>query len=323
VLTCRLYRDGRVEEGFEPDRIPEALSDHDGGVVWLDLVDPDQAELGRLRERFGFHALTMEDVRHRGQRAKVDTFDAQGYTYLVLYGVSGSPDELVQHEVHALASPRYLVTVRYSPAFDLGPVLERWERQPEMTRHGAGFLLYVLLDELVDGHLDMVDRFEEASEDIEERVFEDRPDERIQEDIFSLKKQLLAFRRRASPLREVLDLLQEGLGLVSDPLRPYFRDVADHVIRELEFIDNVRELLTVALEAHLSQVGNRLNEVAKRVTSWAAIILIPTLIAGIYGMNFIRPFPRFGNPAGFWIAIGMMAVSAGILYWVFRRRDWL
>jgi magnesium transporter len=320
VLTCRLYRDGRVEEDFAPDRIPEALSEPNG-VVWLDLVDPDQPELDRLRERFRFHSLTMEDVRHRGQRAKVDTYDLQGYTYL--YGLSGSPDEVVEHEIHALASPRYLVTVRYSPAFDLDPVLTRWERQPEMTRHGAGFLLYVLLDEIVDGQLDMVDRFEDASEAIEERVFENLPDERLQEDIFSLKKQLLAFRRRASPLREVLDLLQEGLGLVSDPLRPYFRDVADHVIRELEFIDNVRELLTVALEAHLSQVGNRLNDVAKRVTSWAAIILIPTLIAGIYGMNFVRPFPRFGNPAGFWIAIGTMVVSAGLLYWVFRRRGWL
>lgn len=322
MVTCRLYRDGRVEEGFEPDRIPEELSDRDG-VVWLDLVDPDEAELDHLRERFGLHALTMEDVRHRGQRAKVDTYDHQGYTYLVVYGVSGSPDQLVEHEVHILASPRYLVTVRYSPALDLRPVLTRWERQPDMTRHGGGFLLYVLLDEVVDGHLDMVDRFEDAAEAIEERVFESRPDEGLHEDIFSLKKQLLVFRRRASPLREVLDLLQEGPGLVNDTLRPYFRDVADHVIRELEFIDNVRELLTVALGAHLSQVGNRLNEVAKRVTSWAAIILIPTLIAGIYGMNFVRPFPRFGNPAGFWIAIGMMAVSAGILYWVFRRRDWL
>jgi magnesium transporter len=99
--------------------------------------------------------------------------------------------------------------------------------------------------------------------------------------------------------------------------------VADHVIRTLEFVDNVRELLTVALEAHLSHVGNRLNEVAKRVTSWAAIILIPTLIAGIYGMNFVRPFPSFESPAGFWIAIAMMILSAGALFWVFRRRGWL
>jgi magnesium transporter len=322
VLTCRLYRDGRLEEDFDPDRVPQVLAEGQG-VVWLDLVDPDGSELDRLRERFGIHSLTIEDVHNRGQRAKVDTFDLEGYTYLVLYGLSGSPSDIVEHEIHALAGPRYLVTVRYSPAFDLERVLKRWERQPEMTRHGGGFLLYVLLDEIVDGHLDLVDRFEDASEDLEERVFKDAPGPRIQEDIFMLKKHLLAFRRRVSPLREVLDLLQEGLGLVSDPLRPYFRDVADHVIRTLEFVDNVRELLTVALEAHLSHVGNRLNDVAKRVTSWAAIILIPTLIAGIYGMNFVRPFPSFENPAGFWIAIAMMIVSAGVLYWVFRRRGWL
>jgi magnesium transporter len=322
VLTCALYRDGRLEEDLDPDRVPQVLAE-DGGVVWLDLVDPDGADLTRLQERFGFHALAIEDVRHRGQRAKVDTFDAQGYSYLVMYGLSGSPHDLVKHEIHAFASPRFLVTVRYSPIFDLAQVLKRWELHAEMTRHGGGFLLYVLLDEVVDSYLDMVERFEDASEAIESRVFEAEPDRGVQEDIFHLKKHLLALRRGATPLREVLDLLQEGLGLVTDPLRPYFRDVADHVIRTLEFVDNVRELLTVALEAHLSHVGNRLNEVAKRVTSWAAIILIPTLIAGIYGMNFVRPFPSFESPAGFWIAIAMMVLSAGALYWVFRRRGWL
>jgi magnesium transporter len=322
VLTCRLYRESRLEKDLDPDRVPQILAE-DQGVVWLDLVDPDGAELTRLQERFGFHALSIEDVRHRGQRPKVDTFDAQGYSYLVMYALSGSPHDLVKHEIHAFASSRFLVTVRYSPTFDLARVQKRWELHAEMTRHGGGFLLYVLLDEVVDGYLDMVERFEDASEDIESRVFEVEPDRGVQEDIFHLKKQLLAFRRGVSPLRDVLDLLQEGLGLVSDPLRPYFRDVADHVIRTLEFVDNVRELLTVALEAHLSRVGNRLNEVAKRVTSWAAIILIPTLIAGVYGMNFIRPFPGFENPAGFWIAIAMMVASAGVLYWVFRRRDWL
>lgn len=322
MLTCRLYREGRLEKDLDPDRVPQVLAEEQG-VIWLDLVDPDGSELTRLQERFGFHTLAIEDVRHRGQRPKVDTFDAQGYSYLVMYGLSGSPQDLAKHEIHAFASSRFLVTVRYSPTFDLARVQKRWELHAEMTRQGGGFLLYVLLDEVVDGYLDMVERFEDASEDIESRVFEAEPDRGVQEDIFHLKKQLLAFRRGVSPLRDVLDLLQEGLGLVSDPLRPYFRDVADHVIRTLEFVDNVRELLTVALEAHLSRVGNRLNEVAKRVTSWAAIILIPTLIAGVYGMNFIRPFPGFENPAGFWIAIAMMVASAGVLYWVFRRRDWL
>jgi magnesium transporter len=322
VLTCRLYQGGRLlEEGFDPDRVPHLLREGDG-VIWLDVVDPDQAVLEKLQQHFGFHGLAIEDVVHRNQRAKVEIYDEAGYSYLVVYGVTGSPMEPVEHEIHAFASTRYLVTVRYSPAFDLAEVLKRWGRQPEGTRHGAGFLLYVLLDEVVDGYLDMVDRFEDVSEDLEHHVFEEEPQPEVQEDIFRLKKALLSFRRRVMPLREVLDLLQEGLGLVTDPLRPFYRDVADHVIRALEFVDNLRELLTTALEAYLSRVSNRLNEVMKKLTAWASIILVPTLIAGVYGMNF-RNIPEFDWLYGYPFALGLMLLAAGSLYAAFKRRDWL
>jgi magnesium transporter len=321
ALTCHLYRDGVVtEEDVDPGRISDLMGE-EGVLVWLDVDDPSEAELRMLQEEFAFHPLAVEDALHRGQRGKVEVYE--DHFFLVLHAQQLEGEELRVSEIHLFVGAGYLVTLRFPPAFDLTLVRHRWAKQGELTKEGGGALLYALLDEVVDGYFDVVERLEDVSEDIEAAVFADEPVEDLQERIFSVKKRVLQIRRAVLPLREVLDLLQEEIGVVTDRLRPYFRDVADHVLRVLEFTDNVRELATAALEAHLSQVSNRLNQVMKQLTSWAAIILVPTLIAGIYGMNFFRPFPAFGTPGGFWIAIGMMVVSGGALYWVFRRRGWL
>lgn len=321
TLTCRLYRNGAVtEEGFDPDRISDLLEEK-GALVWLDLEDPSERDLRMLQKEFSLHPLAIEDTLQRDQRAKVEAYE--DHLFLVIHPLSLEDGEIVDSEIHVFVGPGFLVTLRYPPAFDMGPVLRHWEKQEALATEGGGALLYALLDEVVDGYFELIERIEDESEEVEEAVFSDEPVPDLQERMFRLKKRVLLFRRRVMPLREVLDLLGEEVGLVTDTLRPYYRDVADHVLRVLEFIDNVRDLLTTGLEAHLSQTSNRLNQVMKKLTSWAAIILVPTLIAGIYGMNFIRPFPRFGNPSGFWIAIGMMAVSAVLLYWVFKKRDWL
>jgi magnesium transporter len=320
-LTCRLYRNGTVtEEGFDPERISDLLEEPDA-MIWLDLEDPSERDLRMLQKEFSLHPLAVEDTVHRDQRAKVEAYE--DHFFLVMHPLLLADGEIVDSEIHVFAGPGFLVTLRYPPLFDMGPVQRRWEKQKALAAEGGGALLYTLLDEVVDDYFELIERLEDESEDVEEAVFSDEPTPDLQERMFRLKKRILLFRRRVAPLREVLDLLGEEAGLVTDPLRPYYRDVADHVLRVLEFIDNVRDLLTTGLEAHLSQTSNRLNQVMKKLTSWAAIILVPTLIAGIYGMNFIRPFPRFGNPSGFWIAIGMMGASAAVLYWVFKKRDWL
>jgi magnesium transporter len=320
VITCRLYRSGTLaEDGFDPARVSDHLEDPDS-LVWLDLEDPTEEELALIEEEFALHPLAVEDARHQGQRPKVEVFDK--YFFLVMHAVQLKDGELRDQEVHTFVGPSYLVTLRYAPAFDLKPVLRRWERQQELTKEGGGFLLYALLDEVVDGYFNVVERFEDISDSVEEEVFADetRPD--TQERIFRLKKQVIEFRRLVMPLREVLDLLQGEPRVVTATLAAYYRDVADHIIRVLEFIDNVRELLTTALEAYLSQVSNRLNMVMKQLTSWAAIILVPTLIAGIYGMNF-RHMPELNWVLGYPFALGLMAVSAFTLYTVFKRRGWL
>jgi magnesium transporter len=234
-------------------------------------------------------------------------------------------DELVDSEIHLFAGQRlYLITVRRAPIFDLSRAGERLRGETRLGEEGMGFQLYLLLDEIVDGYLDTVERLEDRSDDIEERVSDEGKTESrsLAEDIFRLRRQVVRFRRLAAPMRELVDLLQETPEIVTPALLPYYRDVLDHVIRAIELIDNVRDLLTSARELQLAQVSNRLNVVMKQVTSWAAIILIPTLIAGIYGMNF-EHMPELSWKVGYPMALGVMAVAAFVLYRVFRKRDWL
>ncbi len=321
MITCRLYRDGVLkEEAFDPARVSDLLED-ESTRLWLDIEDPTEADLAMIQEEFSLHPLAIEDAKHREQRPKVDVY--QDSFSVVLYGLAlDGRDEIVESEIHAFAGSRFLVTLRFAPAFDLTGVIERCDRQPELTSEGGGFLLYALLDEVVDDYFVVIDRYEDLADEIEDRVFAEEADPEVQQDIFRLKREVVAFRRLVIPLREVLDLVQEQPGFVTRVLGPYYRDVADHVIRVLEFTDNVRELLTAVLEAQLSQVSNRLNVIMKQLTSWAAIVLVPTLIAGIYGMNFAN-MPELDWRFGYPMALGLMVGSAVVLYRVFKKRDWL
>lgn len=319
--TCLLYRNGEVAEAeVDPARVSDLLEEKDT-LVWLDLEDPTEADLRMLQEEFAVHPLAIEDTINRNQRPKLEAY--QNHFFLVLHAFRWHEDKLVDSEIHVFVGKGFLVTLRYSPLFDPAPVRRRWEKQSDLNQEGGGALLYALVDEVIDDCFEVVEELEDRSEELEEQVFEVAPPADIQERIFRLKKGVLRFRRRIVPMRDVLDLVGEETGLVTERLRPYYRDVADHVIRVMEFSENIRELLTTALEAHMSQISHRLNQVMKQVTSWAAIILVPTMIAGIYGMNFVEPFPDFGTSWGFWFAVAAMVVSGAWLWWIFRKRDWI
>src|SRR5436190_2552257 len=253
AITCRLYKGGILkEEAFDPGRVHELIED-EGSRVWLDLDDPTDDELEMIGKEFGLHPLSIEDTKNRGQRPKVEIFP--NYFFIVAHGLRlGEDDDLVDSEIHVFAGHRYMLTLRYAPAFDLSEVKRRWDRQPQHTAEGGAFFLYVFLDEIVDDYFTVVERFEDLSEEIEDRVFAETPDPQIQEAIFRLKRKVVTFRRLVMPLREVLDLMQEQPRFVTQTLGPYYRDLADHVIRTLEFVDGIRDLLTTALEAELSQV---------------------------------------------------------------------
>jgi magnesium transporter len=216
----------------------------------------------------------------------------------------------------------YLVTVRKPPALDLKGVLRRWDAHADLVDEGGGYLLYILLDEVVDGYFDAIEVYQDRVEELEDQVFGTDAATDTHERIFQFRKELSKFRRSVAPLRDVLDVMQRRtIDVVTAGLEPYFRDVYDHVLRATDFVDGLRDILASALEANLTVASNRLNEVMKELTAWAAIILLPTLIAGIYGMNF-NHMPELGWLFGYPFAIGLMLLSAGVLYVMFKRRDW-
>ena len=328
MITCRVYHDGslKVEKPFEAQTIKDAREGDQR--VWIDVVDPTDDELTKLQAELDLHELAIEDSRTWGQRAKVDFYPQ--HLFLVAHGIDLDEDgEIVDREVHLFAGGGfYVATIRREPRFDFTKVAARLESNPDLSREGIGFLLYLMLDEIVDGYLDLIELFEDKSDDIEDAVAveedgaEGKATRVLAQRIFRLRQEVVRFRRLTSPMREVIDLLAETPTIVTPPLLPYFRDVMDHVIRTMELTDNVRDLLTSARELQLAQVSNRTNVVMKQLTAWAAIILVPTLVAGIYGMNF-RHMPELDWVYGYPLAIGTMLLAAYLLYRSFRKREWL
>ncbi len=319
MITCRVYHDGKLEkEGFDPQEVSDHL-EH-GDLVWLDVLEPTDEEIALCQKEFSLHPEAVEDVRERNQRTKVDLYE--GYFVMVAYGVAGGPSGIETHEVHVFAGRNFLLTFRFDPPFDLGQVLHRWDASPEITSHGGGALLHFLLDEIIDSYFPVVEAFDEAVDRLEDRVFAEAVEAGLQHDLFRLKKGLVDFRRFVLPLRDVLDFMQEDTLVVTPPLKPYFRDVYDNVYRAIEFVDNTRETLTIGLGAYQAAVGNQLNVIMKKLTAWAAILLVPTLIAGIYGMNF-EHMPEIPTRYGYFVTIGVMLGVCTLLYRSFKKRDWL
>ena len=319
----RLYRDGRLElEGFPVAEISDHLAD-EAVTIWLDLREPDRSDLAVLSEEFGLHALAIEDAVHRGQRPKVDRY--RSHLFLNAYGahLDAGTGELATSELAAFVTARALITVRKDDGLDIGAVVARWDASPDLAQFGVGYLLYGLLDYIVDGHFDAVQSLDGAVETLEDQLFAAVPQNlQVQRRSFELRKSLVLLRRIVIPMREVVNaLMRRDLHVVGDDLMPFYQDVYDHVLRAAEWTDSLRDLVNSILETNLTIQGNRLNVVTKKVTSWAAIIAVPTFITGFYGMNV--PYPGFSRQAGFAASIVIMAVAALVLYIIFKRKEWL
>jgi magnesium transporter len=319
----RLYRRGRLElEGFPVAEISDHLADEDA-IIWLDLRDPDRSDLAVLSEEFGLHPLAVEDAVQQHQRPKLDRY--QSHLFLNAYGarLDTVTGELATSELAAFVTPRALITVRKDDGLDIGAVVERWDASPDLAGSGVGGLLHGLLDYVVDGHFDAVQSLDDAVESLEDQLFSDIPqDLQVQRRSFELRKSLVLLRRTVIPMREVVNaLMRRDLHVVTDDLMPYYQDVYDHVLRAAEWTDSLRDLVNSILEANLTIQGNRLNVITKKVTSWAAIIAVPTFVTGFYGMNV--PYPGFSRQVGFASSLVVMAVAAFVLYLIFKRRDWL
>lgn len=291
-----------------------------GTLTWIDVIDASAAEYAELARRFRLHPLAMEDVSKFHQRPKLERYPDHGFLVAKSAGLQ---------EVDFLFGDGWLVTVRERDAagrvWDVGPARARFEKLCDDSPT-VGFLLYVLLDTLVDDYFTTTERIEDRIEALEARIFdgESASDEHaIQEELFDLRRELLLFRRAVVPLRDVVaELRRDAIPWIDAATTLHLQDVHDHVLRVVDSLDTQREILGNAVDAHLAIISNRMNLVMKRMTSWGAILVGATLIAGIYGMNFTH-MPELGWRYGYAFALGLMGVLTVGGYVYFRRKDWL
>jgi magnesium transporter len=312
-----------VSSDFPVADISEHLTDP-ASVVWLDLCRPTPADFDMVNTEFGLHELAIEDAGHESQRPKLDRYAT--HLFLSAYAVSLDAEgvQLDASEIAVFITEQAFITVRKDDRFNFAPVLARWDATADLAKHGVSFLLYGLLDHLVDGHFTAVQQLDEAIEELEELLFDERRSQiqAVQRRSFQLRKNLVVLRRVVLPMREVLNtLLRRDLHTVGEAMTPYYQDVYDHVLRATEWTESLRDLVATTVETNLTIQANRMNLIMKKVTSWAAIIAVPTAITGFYGQNL--PYPGNGTHWGVLCSTTLIAVMSALLYITFKRRDWL
>lgn len=321
VVNCAAYHGG-VRTDVSIDAI-DALLQRQDGFVWLGLYEPDEALLKRVQRQFHLHDLAIEDAYDAHQRPKLEQYENSLFIVLRTAQMSSSTERLEFGETHVFLGSNYVVTVRHGSVMSHVGLRARCESTPQLLAKGPAYVLYALMDFVVDHYLPMVQTIEAQVEEIEEEILDGQLGGESTARIYRLKRDLLALRRAATPLVDICNrLMRFELPLIPDDTRPYYRDVYDHVVRLNETIDAQRELLTTALEAKLSLMSIAQNEHLKRLAAWAAMIAVPTMIAGIYGMNFAH-MPELAWRYGYGISLIAMALASGGLYVGFKRSGWL
>jgi magnesium transporter len=320
VVNCAAYAEGCRVANIPVDKIGESL-EVPGQFVWVGLHEPDEALLRQIQKEFGLHDLSVEDALSAHQRPKLEEYGQA--IFVVLRTAELHEGKIAIGETHIFVGPRYVVSVRHGSTLSYAEVRKRCETTPHLLRKGPGFVLYALMDFVVDHYFPIVDALEDRLDTIEEQIFGDRPDRDTVEGLYDLKRDLLTLKRAVSPLVDICNrLMRFDSPIIPDDTRPYFRDVYDHVVRINETIDTLRELVTSALEAKLSLVSVAQSEITKKLAAWAAILAVPTMIAGIYGMNF-EFMPELHWQHGYLSVMGGMFGVCGFLYWRFKHSGWL
>lgn len=310
----------RPHQPIPPDQFSEFLAANRHGLLWIDVVDATAEDFALLEQEFAFHPLALEDASKRLQRPKIDEYD--GYLFLTFYHLDDRVSPPTPVEIDLFIGTNYLVTIRSGESPEIEATSERWCRYAEMLgQRGVGFLLYSLLDVIVDGYFPVLDTLYEDFESLEERIFESH-DRQVQRDIFALRRQLIGLRKVIAPERDVLNVLvRRDTPILGDDATIYFQDVYDHVLRVTDALDSFRDLLSGALDASLSVSSNRLNKVMKTLTASSIVLMSMTLVASVYGMNFVH-MPELDWMLGYPWALGLMLAIGGVLVGIFRRIDW-
>ncbi|MDD3928115.1 MAG: magnesium/cobalt transporter CorA [bacterium] len=312
-------KQGNLREDLPLSEISDLIS-IEGNLVWLDILRPTEDDYVMLQEEFGFHPLAIEDTKSEEQRPKLD--DYEDHLFIISKYAFRNGDEIGVTSLAIFVGPRYLVTVHQKRVTAVEHVIARWERYSEMRAEGVAYLLYALLDSMLQNYFPLLDEIDEKMDDIEDRVLGGQGRD-VMDDIFKTKKKMLILRRAVSPLRDVvMSLIRTEETFLSSKSRIYFSDVYDHIIHITDTLDLHRDLVSGVMDAYLSTISNRLNDIMKVLTSMATILGALTFVSSVYGMNF-RYMPELFWRYGYFYVIGFMGVIAVLLAYYFRRKGWL
>jgi len=329
IIDCAVYQDGRRRPGELALHEAYEAASANNAFVWIGLYEPDAAEFESVRREFNLHELAVEDAIHAHQRPKLEVYDDTLFVVLKTSRYLEAEETVEFGEIMLFLGPQFVVAVRHKPASALGDVRKRIESRPDLLRFGPGAVLYAILDRVVDDYQPVVNGLDDDIQEVEAQVFSHQgtnPAERI----YLLKREVIEFHQATAPLAEPLDRLVRGQvpGLHGE-LGEYFRDIQDHLLRVVDNVGSFRELLTSVLQANQTQVALRQNEVGmqqnadmRKISAWVAIVAVPTMIAGIYGMNF-QHMPELSWTLGYPLALAVMALACVVLYRAFRRNGWL
>lgn len=322
VINCAAYANGYRIAHVKINEIGRLLQQNDK-FVWIGLHEPDEELLAQAQKEFGLHDLAIEDAHRAHQRPKFETYGNTLFIVLRTAQLKEGSNRISFGETHFFVGENFIVTVRHGSTFSYGEVRNRCETTPHLLRKGPSFALYAVMDAIVDQYFPAVSGLSEELERLEEHVFSGKPNRDTITQIYQLKRELLSLKRAVSPLIDICNrLMRFDLTLIPDETRPYFRDIYDHAVRINEMVDNTRELLTSVLEVNFSLISVAQNEVSKKFAGWAAIIGIPTMIAGIYGMNF-KHIPELEWPYSYPLVLLLTVGLCLLLYRRFKQSGWL
>jgi len=304
------------------DNITKCFSAAHQDGFWLDIEAPDESDYELLENTFHFHPLTIEDIRHQNQRPKVDEYP--DYNFTVIFVAEWANDDVVLREQHLFVGPHYLVTVHLEPSPQLKELQERIHKSPELTKGKPEFLTYLAIDTLVDATFPLLDKLDDEVDALEDEITEKATEEQLTR-IYHLKHTVTELRRFLGAQRDVFQaLITHGIHLQQQDMTLYYRDVYDHIVRQYETVDSLRDLLTGAMDVYLSTVSNRLNQTTKALTVIASLFLPLSFLTGFYGMNFTYLTQVLETPYwAFIFGVGTMLVAVLIQLYLFKRRGWL
>ncbi|MEU9503556.1 magnesium/cobalt transporter CorA [Streptomyces sp. NPDC048196] len=327
IVDCAIYREGRRTDcAADFSRALKAARAEGHSFLWLGMHEPTQAEFDRVTSEFALHPLAVEDALKAHQRPKLEVYDDSLFMVLKPVTYDTRADTVTASELMVFVGDSFVVTVRHGAASPLAAVRRRLEEHPEILRHGPGAVLYAISDAVVDHYIEVAAELALDMEELEAEVFapvRGRDTRNTAAQIYAFKREVMEFRRATGPLAEPMARLQNpGVPFVHDHARPFFRDVDDHLTRANESVDSLDRLLSDILSAHLAQMGVRQNDDMRKISAWAALAAVPTLIAGVYGMNF-ENMPELRWQWGYPGVLVVMVLIEVSLYRLFKRRGWL